>query len=350
MSSKKTLQSLQAGRGLAALSVVLFHASAVFALPKYWNSHPFGLWLQPANSGVYYFFVLSGFIITYAHAKDVGNPRRLSRYISNRTRRIYPMYWIVTAITLTYLYLAHMVSAVGLNFRFIVGNILLLPFDGDHGTLAVAWTLFHEIIFYIAFASLIVFRRIGVPIMTAWAIGCAARCFLLHGLPPDTGANFANVIFAPINLLFFFGMAAFALVKSEQIPTPSILLFVGVVVYVATWVLEVVRPQNWDGVFPVLAFGIGATLIVLTLCDFEKRGILKIPHTLVMLGDASYSIYLTHFLVISALAKLLSRWRDVVPEYPAFFILIAVSVLVGIVAHVCVERPLQNIGTRGRGQ
>jgi peptidoglycan/LPS O-acetylase OafA/YrhL len=162
MSSEKTLQSLQAGRGLAALSVVLFHASAVFALPKYWNSHPFGLWLQPANSGVYYFFILSGFIIAYAHAKDVGNPHRLSRYVSNRARRIYPMYWIVTAVTLTYLYLAHLVNAAGLNFWFIVGNISLLPFDGDHGTLAVAWTLFHEIVFYIAFASLIVFRRIGI--------------------------------------------------------------------------------------------------------------------------------------------------------------------------------------------
>jgi exopolysaccharide production protein ExoZ len=320
------LLSLQAGRGLAALSVVLFHTSAVFALPKYWGSHPFGLLFQPGSAGVYYFFVLSGFIIAYAHAKDIGDPGRLLRYLANRTKRIYPMYWIVTAVTLGYLYFAHMLSAEFFQRAYFVGDVTLLPFDGDHGTLAVAWTLFHEIVFYFAFCTLIISLRAGIIALAVWAVGCASNIFLLHGLPPDTAGAFAGVVFAPINLLFFFGIGVYVAFENKHVRLPTFLLCAGIAVFIGTWTYEMIWPQREGTLIPILLFGIGAALIVLTLCDFEKRSIVKIPHALVVLGDASYSIYLTHFLVIAAIAKVLSLYRSSFFQYFAFFVMVSISV------------------------
>jgi len=347
MTARRPLQSLQAGRGLAALSVVLFHADAVFALPKYWGERLFGHFLQPANSGVYYFFVLSGFIITYAHASDIGRPDRLQRYAMNRAQRIYPLYWIVTGLAVVFLALAHMLQPQETRAAFIVGDISLLPFDGDRGTLAVAWTLFHEIVFYLLFSLLIVSRRIGIAAFFVWTAGCIVGCAHLHGLPADTGGTFAGVLFAPINLLFIFGLAAFAMIDYSLLRHAGTLLTVGCTLFVGTWIWEALYLQYWGSARAIMAFGVGAALIVAALCEFELSGRLRIPLALALLGDASYSIYLVHFLAISAAAKVVSRWHEVLPGPAAFFLLVLAGVMGGLAAHFAIERPIMELWRRG---
>ena len=44
--------------------------------------------------GVNFFFVPSGFIIFFAHAKDVGRPARIGTYLWRRFARVYPTYWV----------------------------------------------------------------------------------------------------------------------------------------------------------------------------------------------------------------------------------------------------------------
>jgi peptidoglycan/LPS O-acetylase OafA/YrhL len=97
-SAKKTserraaLESLQACRGFAAIAVLLFHTTGILEQPKYWHSDPFGSLFRPGDSGVLFFFVLSGFIISHAHRNDVGRPATFTRYVTNRISRIYPSY------------------------------------------------------------------------------------------------------------------------------------------------------------------------------------------------------------------------------------------------------------------
>jgi len=94
----RTIGSLQAGRGLAALAVVLHHAGLA--------GHDFGgpfvgydLFL-PGYLGVDYFFVLSGFIIYHS---TVGVGRTPADYLSARFRRVYLPYWPV-GLTIALLY------------------------------------------------------------------------------------------------------------------------------------------------------------------------------------------------------------------------------------------------------
>ena len=89
------LRSLQACRAVAALLVVLFHASVgIFNLPKYFGCKPFGPVFDFGFVGVDFFFVLSGFIMVYVHAADFGQPRALGAYFWKRVSfswRLSPM-------------------------------------------------------------------------------------------------------------------------------------------------------------------------------------------------------------------------------------------------------------------
>ncbi len=66
--ARRRWSSVQAGRGIAAVLVVLAHTSAsVFDQRKYWPANPVGPLFDFGHAGVEFFFVLSGFIILYAH-------------------------------------------------------------------------------------------------------------------------------------------------------------------------------------------------------------------------------------------------------------------------------------------
>lgn len=58
--SPKQLYSLQQGRGLAAMAVVLFHLSIMMGLPRYFGRPLFSDYTWRGNLGVDFFFVLSG--------------------------------------------------------------------------------------------------------------------------------------------------------------------------------------------------------------------------------------------------------------------------------------------------
>ena len=86
------LTTLQAGRGIAALLVVLYHASGLFSSNKYWQTIVLKGVFGFGFAGVEYFFVLSGFIMLHVHRKDIGKPAALVSYFRKRIERIYPAY------------------------------------------------------------------------------------------------------------------------------------------------------------------------------------------------------------------------------------------------------------------
>ena len=78
------LLSLEAGRALAALAVVAFHAE-VFGANLFTQTRHF--WFDWGSHGVDFFFVLSGFIIFHAHRHDAPGFESAYAYIVKRLRR-----------------------------------------------------------------------------------------------------------------------------------------------------------------------------------------------------------------------------------------------------------------------
>jgi exopolysaccharide production protein ExoZ len=285
--------------------------------------------------GVQLFFVISGIVIFRAHREDFNQPRKAGLFYWKRFRRIYPLYWICLTLTL----LKHSAStdpaASYQHLPSVIASSYLLVHLFSYQTIMVqAWTLFDEIQFYLLFSLCILNRKIG---LTAICIWLAASLVVLGSSNP-----YWAVIFSPYHLLFGLGiLAALALDAEKQLP-PRLILWSGVVVFVAAIVIA--GPFD-NGEAVRLIGGAGAAGIVLGAAFIERSGTLNIPRWLTGLGNASYSIYLVHFMVISAVARFsYSHLRQLpIPIGGWMLLLILSGISAGIVSHYAIERPLLGL-------
>lgn len=322
--SRENLSMLQAGRGGAAVLVVLYHATVLMASPSYWEKSVLGGLFEFGYAGVEFFFVLSGFIILYAHHGDIGQVAPVSRYLLRRVLRLYPLYLIVTTGVMA----LEVIAGNGNWARFLNG----LPLIGVNttATLGVAWTLFHEVTFYMLFAILIVNRWLGGLIFLLWF----AACLVWFNREPP------HYALSSINLLFGIGMACFWL--SERVQLSSLWLWCGVGCFLAVGT-ETVAVKILPEDVRELAFGLSSAIFILGAVSSERLNRVSVNQAFRALGDASFSIYLVHYPVLAVVAKLLSL--SVVPVLPLAFIfcaLIFASLAAGLIVHNLIERPLMG--------
>jgi exopolysaccharide production protein ExoZ len=325
------LKGIQFGRGVAACLVVLFHAGHQLALPQY-VGHPFSLTslFRFGNSGVDFFFVLSGFIIFHVHSVDIGRPRRLAHYVRQRLTRIYPIYWIVTAFVIATLVAKHDWPALDI-FR-VIKSILLLP-DTKDPILGPAWTLIHEMAFYSVFAVAIISVRAGLVVAAA----ALALTFVNVQNPTPIVALFQS----PLHYEFAMGVfAAFAVQRSWLGPA-WLLGAIGLIVFVVgAWLVNAGHmPEVSDPAR--MWFGFASFFLITALAKAELAGQLKVPALGNYLGAASYSVYLVHVIVLGLAARLLFHFRLAhdLPEATALLICLA-ALVAGCVLHSAVEMPL----------
>jgi exopolysaccharide production protein ExoZ len=327
--------SLQVGRAIAALLVVLHHVSSfVGGEPHLWVHPAIGQWFAGTSLGVSFFFVLSGIVILTAHWKDIGNPGKVLPYLGKRFRRIYPIYWVVLALVL-----CGQLRHVDPGFPFhrdpyvILSSILLVHIHSSETNLVVAWTLFHEIAFYAVFALALLHKRIGTCLIALWL---AASLFSFH----SRGSVYDWSFFASIHILFAFGMAAAWILRQKRVPLPGLLLIAGSFLFFG--VIAYTGSLGYISEGTYLASGFGSMLALLGASELERLERLHVPQFLIFLGDASYAIYLLHYPVISHLAPICFR-LDAHLHLPIalwMLLLIAIGTAAGCLLHVAVERPL----------
>ena len=167
-------------RGLAALYVMLYHWNGtfkglrvqleqvtIFGEPWHW-----GFWLQFGWTGVLWFFVLSGYLLT---AQMLARPVDMSGandFWLRRAMRIYPAVWAQLAILLPLVALTGNLKSF--SWYQLLGNLGLWfsPFPGAVAPFnAVYWTLPIELLFYLALPLLVwLFRRVNVWVFLALAL------------------------------------------------------------------------------------------------------------------------------------------------------------------------------------
>jgi len=333
-SARRSIDTLQAGRALAALAVVLYHTNITLALPKYLGTDIVPLF-DFADCGVQYFFVLSGFVIWLIHARDIGSPGRAPAFLRKRVQRIYPPLWGVLLLLLP---ASLLLSAGGdeLHLWTLASAFLVLPVSHEV-LLGTEWTLRHEVLFYLMFALLIWRWRAGAVAMALWLALSAAGGLVRLDFP-------ASFLFSSQHLLFAFGAAACMTWNRGAPRAPGLLLGLGLGQFAATWaLLFLLRGCVHHGALTDWSYGMGAALTVLGGAGLEMRGSLRLPRWLLFLGEASYSIYLVHFPVVSALCRVAARLRGAGLDP---LLLAAVAVLAaaaGIAFHLWVERPLLGL-------
>lgn len=298
--------SIQYLRAVAAIMVVIFHCyqSVPFMRP---NLEGLG-WLR---SGVDIFFVISGYVMVVS---TQGRELSPSQFLGRRIQRIVPIYWIATGAMIVAGLAADWVQAV--TSLFFIPH--LHPVEGWYQPLVLpGWTLNYEMFFYALFALSLILReqfRLATMAVALGGLAVAGALFSPSGI--------AGFYSDPVIVEFLLGMAiARFRPKAHWLLLP--LGFVALILF--------------DGHgHRLFTYGIAAAAIVAGALSLEQ----KLPHWHLpaLLGDASYSIYIFHFMLIGAFVKI---WQIDGVDNAWFAPLALLFVLpIGLLIHLALEKPL----------
>ncbi len=335
MTAKSKIIAIQAARGFAALLVVLYHSGRMLALPQYFGQNVFGDLFKFGHAGVDFFFTLSGFIIFYVHYTDIGTPTAFRRYAWRRLTRIYPIYWFVTLIALTLALLSHDPEKL-VGFPYVLKSFLLLPQATDP-LVGPAWTLEHEMLFYLLFALAVASRRIGMIAFALWLVSILGKALGLFG-------DHLGFIAAFYHLQFFAGIAVAYAAIYHPPSRPIAIAVAGIVGFLAVGILENLNLIAWGGPLSASLFGAAAALTLLGLATAERSGRLHVGAIGAFFGAASYALYLVHTIVIGLFAHALAS-LGVIRFFPGWSVGLAAAAAAVIVAsllHRFVELPIMR--------
>jgi peptidoglycan/LPS O-acetylase OafA/YrhL len=302
--------------------------------------------LHVGRAGVDVFFVISGFIMFHT---TQNNARTTAQFWTDRIIRITPLYWLITLLVVAlYLFGLPAGDVKRLDANDVPLALVYVPNirgDGDWNPIvATGWTLVFEMYFYALF-GLTFFLRSQVKalcLLTAFFIGY--YLFAKFVPLPYTLYRWSQ----PITLEFAAG-GLLALIYRSRFPLPPQplriagygLIAAGVAAFFIVAYIFTDQTAEPTGL-RTMVNGPPAVMVVAGALMLEKSGVVWSSRTLILLGAASYSIYLAHLPVLQYASIL---WREVasaapgllVPYYAATFI---VATLAGVALYFSFEKPV----------
>jgi peptidoglycan/LPS O-acetylase OafA/YrhL len=322
---------IQILRGVAALLVVVCHTFLQIII-SYGQSTLVGNIVTFGASGVDIFFVISGFVIT----NSMFGKREIQRnhFIVNRLLRIYPIYWIVITAMLL-LNAAGLFKSMDSGVLDIALSYLLLPVD--YRVLTISWTLTYEIAFYLLVYFTLFLRHRRLLFVLANLVPLTLLVFFSHRL------GWRLDFFQRDEAMLEFGAGmVLAYIYHQTNGRFRIPLSLGVLglcyLLASAWLLK--HEPNLPPMPRALTWGPAAALVVASVLHVPAmKG--RVFQLLRHVGDASYSIYLTHVFIIGAYHYALEHTfvaglNQVIPILGV----LGSSVVLGLLSYRFVERPL----------
>lgn len=335
----KEYLSIQYLRGLAALFVVLYHLGEPLTRMG-WLDGRQGRWPLGLSAGVDIFFVISGFVMWLTtRARPVGPVAFWRR----RIVRIVPLYWLVTTLMLALLLTVPSAFRTSVfDLRHVVGSYLFVPMRNPgkaemEPLVFAGWTLNYEMFFYVLFGLLLPVR----PMLRLAATAGVLVVLVAGGrLIEPPRLSLGGFYTSSIMLEFAYGMVIAECVHRR--PGRLFGRLIGWLLVVAG-LLVMLLPPEFKPVPWGLRYGLPAAVIVAGAVTIERDGGLPEWRWLRLLGDASYSIYLTQLISMAAFAAAWSRLGLGARAFavPVFILLdVAVALAAGWLCYRAVERPL----------
>jgi exopolysaccharide production protein ExoZ len=334
------LDSIQALRGIAILLVLIAH---IGAFEKVYGGGYLPPHLAFGNLGVDLFFCISGFIMVTITENREHHETRSGAFYWKRFVRIYPLYWVVTTVTLfawRFIRPPEYVFVASKDLLpYYLKSLLLVPIT-PCPVINQGWSLVNEIYFYIVFGFFLLFsRRILPQLLFLWAVWVTAGRTLLFLYPEQFGIAFFKVIADRLTIEFI-GGCTIALILQKKLNYPAtVLLAAGILLTCVTIAMNPVKEH-----FVRLAwFGIPSALIFFSCVAGEMRHGWHFPGWLISLGDISYSLYLTHvlsFVLIGVCWAHFVRNANVPLSLVLSAILTVGAISIGFLCYRYVEQPL----------
>jgi len=325
-SSKQTFFSLQILRGLAAIFVVLHHYVQMVFLGK-----PTGriaaFFLEKGPASVDVFFILSGFIMAYSARNYKGEG---GRFMVNRFLRVIPNYWFYTTLLLVSSAILSLSCYITRwNIHSLWCSYLLLPNANPNGFgnfpfLYVGWSLTYEMFFYLALSLALIASSRWYFHLTCFTLGSLP--LVLHGYNPFGVGNLYLLEFVSGMLL----LVAFERLK--RVPpaaTRSVLFALGVGLSIA------MGSRGFDHLSRMM-LSLWLVAVAIQLEPLAKRRHQAVK-MLVHFGDLSYSIYLSHVVVLGWTVALLGIPRTSLQHWVAICLFLSLVWLISYATYRGIE-------------
>lgn len=299
-------------RFLSFLLVFLHHSP----VPKENFLHLFS---KAGGIGVSFFFVLSGFLITYILILEkLNNNNRvpLKKFFKRRILRIWPLYYVMvlfafcTPFLIRFLHLPSSETGYEPNWFFTLTFLenYMMMYKNDFpnvSPLIVIWSLCIEEHFYIIWGLIFYFISLkNIPILIIVSIFTSIVFRIIYGIYDIAASD----IFTNIDMFAFGAIPAYLFVfhqefikTFEKIPYALKYLFAVFVLFV------IVLDSNFsvlsDFKLDSLVFGILFSLLIVS--TLGSRNVFKISDKSVLswLGKFTYGLYLFHTICINLFNK-----------------------------------------------
>lgn len=328
------LFNLQALRGIAALLVVMHHSLGHFQAMGLSNS-VFEFVALHGNIGVDIFFVISGYVMAKTTSKSVPGFATGFHFLSKRFARIYLGYWPIFFLALI-IYFFHRPDY--LADKQVLQSFSLLMF-GNYSELVIApaWSLTFELYFYLVVGLILSSSRLK-PIPVFWVI---AALIVLKSVTTKLGDNdLLDFFFSPYIYEFIAGYLIFFywhyLSAKKWIPVS--LLF-GILSFSMG-----VQLGSDHGYLRFAAYGSFSACLVWLMLLLEAHDLIKFRGLIKKVGDSSYTLYLTHTILLGLFYSLGIRDFLLAKNLalPGFIACIVLITYVSWLFYRFIEAPLYN--------
>ncbi len=320
------INNIQALRAFAAIAVASFHTGFSFPFMR-----PFG------SFGVDVFFVISGYIMARILVSNS------SFFFRRRLLRIVPPYWTATVLLfLAALLHPEWMKATRPAVDELVKSLLFIPFVKSNGLYApvlfVGWSLNYEMYFYAVLAiSLLVFHRRALWLASGVIVAITFVCARFGG------HSIASFYGKDISLEFVLGILVFFLCRAvpekvaQRFRFPILFLLTAsilMLILIQSVIPQLHLPRSLVQGGPSFLLVGSASLLSQAGWDTKVRW-------LVLIGDASYILYLIHTYCEYLIDRVFARhilWLNS-DRAPGYVLSLTLVVLVAVLLHVWLERP-----------
>ena len=328
------LFNLQVLRGISALGVVFYHTA--FLLPGDWHTEFFGV---PT------FFVISGFIMCFITRESAD------QFLKMRLVRIVPMYWLCTfALVFLMFRFAVLKPSTWLTapawrpdepiWMYVGRSLLFLPSE-KFPTLGVGWTLNFEMYFYVVFAiALWINVRVAPLIVAAFLVavfysdGTVCTLFVCHYY----SHGYIHFFLGGIGVYYAWKFVA------PYMPKIATIVVAGLIIAIC-YGSQFLQPWWGQAIEPHLGWWwqVGPPVVIVAAALFAETcgGVVRWK-PLLLVGDASYAIYLTHTILFEVL-RLAQRFVAFPNPNESVGIMLAyviAALVLGVAVHLYVEKPM----------
>lgn len=350
-SARPELRALTSLRFFAALAVVVHHLQGSGLFPS--GGHTLG------SAGVTFFFVLSGFVLTYGYLGRIRCPRDAASFLHRRFARLWPLHAVTLAVSAWQIHRILGVPFADSSSTLLMNLAMLHAWSGEPGGATSyngpSWSISDEWFFYAVFPFVGLLlsrfgrgattRKLAIGGVLVWGSLAVATLAIAAHLPPAEVQRWFY-LFPPVRLLDFvvgclFGAAMLRSSTARSARHATRLEALAIAAFAAALVFSPMLPawgtksMYWipPSIALIWAFSSGRGIMSRVVACSPLR----------VLGEASYSLYMWHMVIIVQVVRL--RPTELAASAPALLglLLLLASIAISLLSWRLVERPARRL-------